>query len=202
MEKNKIKENGKNRLFIYGIYTKILNNEKHYTVLQANLKSGVAYWLLIIIAALGMIYSYRESSLPFERLLSTLAVCAIGLIGVNIIWYDDVIIQERFLTLNTLEAFRLENIYSWLPQVHHQQFCFTHRSMIKFKHLFYFGCNFILFVIFIISISLYLSVYNFLVVLISDFFIIALFLIFSRLMFTRAYKNELITMKEFVYGRK
>lgn len=201
MNEKKIKST-KEDLYIYGVYTKILANEKHYTILQSNLKSTTAYWLLIIIGGLGVIYSSRETSMPFQPLMSTFILCFIGIVGVNVLCYEDVVIQERFLSLNHLEAFKLENIYQWLPQVHHRQMCFTHKNMIKLKILFYVGCTTILFIIFLVSVVLYLYRYGILLPIIVDLFLILIFIIFSRLMFMKAYRNEITTLKECVYVGK
>src|SRR3989304_7385552 len=127
--KNKILE--KNKLYIYGLYNKIIENEKHYTVLQAKYKTNAAYWLLIIFAAIGIIFSSEEIGLPLNHLSATIFICCIGILGLIFIWYEDLIIQEKFLSINHLEASKLEKKYTWLPQVHNQHIIITHKTMLK-----------------------------------------------------------------------
>ena len=137
-------ESNKQNLFVYGLYSKIITNEKNYTILQAKNKKLAAYWLLVIFAGIGGIFSTEETGLPFDQLYLTIFICIIGIAGISYMWYEDLIIQERLLNLNHLDAFRLENLHKWLPKVHHQHVCYSHKTMLKLKVLFYVGCNVIL----------------------------------------------------------
>ncbi|NGX48812.1 MAG: hypothetical protein K940chlam5_00404 [Candidatus Anoxychlamydiales bacterium] len=200
MKKNKKKSN-KDDLFIYGAYTKIVENEKHYTVLQSKYKTQAAYWLLIIFAAIGIIFS-AEESIPIDRMLSVIIICFIGIIGNCFFWYEDIIIQEKFLNINHFEATKLEKKYTWLPQVHHQHLCFSHKTMLKSKNIFYVGSNTILFLILEFALFTYLIQYN---VGFSIAFVtigVVIFLYFSRLMFVKAFTNELSVLEAMLHARK
>jgi len=201
MEKPKKKSN-KDNLFIYGNYTKIIDNEKHYTVLQSKYKAQAAYWLLIIFAAIGIIFSAEEAGIPLDRMLSTMIICLVGIIGNCFIWYEDIMIQERFLNINHFEATKLEKKYSWLPQVHHQHLCFSHKTMLKFKNIFYIGSNTILFLIFEFCLFIYIKQYNIIFLILSMIIVLIIFLYLSRLMFIKAFTNELSVLEAILYARK
>ncbi len=201
MKKTKKKSN-KDALFIYGTYTKIVENEKHYTVLQSKYKTQTAYWLLIIFAAIGIIFSAEEPGIPIDRMISSMIICFIGIIGNCSFWYEDIIIQEKFLNINHFEATKLEKKYTWLPQVHHQHLCFSHKTMLRSKNIFYVGCNIILFLILEFALFIYLKQYHIGFSITSVVIGVVIFLYFSRLMFVKAYTNELSVLEAIVHARK
>ncbi|MBN2479715.1 MAG: hypothetical protein JXA94_05760, partial [Parachlamydiales bacterium] len=143
---NKNYNSAKQKLFIYGLYSKIISNEKHYTVLQSKYKTNATYWLLIIFAAIGVVFSSEEISLPLDSMIATTIICLVGIIGILFFWYEDIMIQERFLNINFLEGTLMEKKYTWLPQVHHQHLVYTHKTMLKLKNLFFVGCIVILYI--------------------------------------------------------
>ena len=195
-------ESNKQNLFVYGLYSKIITNEKNYTILQAKNKKLAAYWLLVIFAGIGGLFSTEETGLPFDQLYLTIFICIIGITGITYMWYEDLIIQERLLNLNHLDAFRLENLHKWLPKVHHQHVCYSHKTMLKLKVLFYVGCNAILytiiclsFVLFIIKNSIFWPITTLIISLI-------IFVFLLKIMFVKSYKNELTELKEFANDRR
>ena len=50
-----------------------------------------------------------EKGIPFDHMISTIIICLVGIIGNCFIWYEDVVVQERFLNINHLEGMILEN---------------------------------------------------------------------------------------------
>lgn len=189
----------KNAQFIFGVYNKIILNERFYTLQQAKIRRLAAYWLLIVFSAIGLVFSSKEAGLPFEHLLSVIIICIIGICGNAFIWYEDLVIQERFLNLNHLEAFRLENLYSWLPKIHHHHVVFTHKAMLKLKVIFYVGCNSILLVILNITLFIYLSRFVLIIMMSSVAINLVVFIFLSRFMFMQTYKNELSSLRNLTH---
>lgn len=189
-------------LFIYGLYCKLIANEKHYTTLQVKYRKNAAYWLLVIFSSIGIAYSSEEINIPFNQLLTTVAICIIGIIGNCYFWYEDLFSLERFLNLNHLEAYQLENKYQWLPKIHHQFVYHSHKLLLNNKILFYVGSNSILFIV--ISISFFLYLYKSSILLTALFlslFSIS-FLVLTRILFIKTYQNELLTLKTITYDRR
>jgi hypothetical protein len=187
------------KLLIYGIYCKIINNEKHYTTLQAKYKTLAVYWLLIIFAAIGLIFSSKEAALPFDPILATFTISIIGMIGIGIIWYEDVICKERILNINHLTALQLEKKYKWIPHVHHKYVCYySHKTLLKYKVSFFIGCNGILYSIMLFSSGFFLANFSFMLFSIIILAGLIVFLLFTKFMFVKSYKNELSSLKEYL----
>lgn len=183
------------KLLIYGTYFKLINNEKHYTVLQAKYKRMAAYWLLIIFAALGVIFSYQETGVPYSHFISVNSICLFGVIGLLCLWYEDVIIREKFLSINVLKAIKLEEMNPWLPKVHHHQLYFSHKSMLKLKLLFYLISILVLFaVVGIAAIVIFKSTPYVWCLLILG--LICIFLILTKFMLAKTYSNDLSILGE------
>jgi hypothetical protein len=190
----------KEALFIYGAYCKLINSEKHYIVLQVKYGKLAINWLMVILAAVGVVFSSREIGIPIKHSLAASAICLLGITINCFIWYEALTIQEKFLSLNILEASRLENIYRWLPQLHHQYYLFvSHKAMLGFKNNFYIGCNAIMLTVmgfslvsFFLSYSIYLSISSIIIEIFG-------FLILSKFMTVKSYKNELSNLKEIIH---
>jgi len=187
----------KEDLFTYGIYCKIIDNEKHYIVLQAKYKTNAAYWILVIFAAMGLSLSSKEIGVPFDRLLTIIFLSIIGIIGNIMFWYEDILYNERALNINYLEALRLEATYDWLPQVH-QHATHPYRTMLSLKNLFYMGCNFIFFFMMGIGFAFYFLKLNIALSFIMPLVCFLVFFVFSKFMLVKTYQNELSNLKEFL----
>ena len=110
--------------------------------------------------------------------------------------------RERFLNINHLEATRLEKEYNWLPQVHHQHLIITHRIMLKLKNMFYIGCNMILFIAISAALFVYFWKCYFVLSFVVSIITFVIFLFLSRVMFVKAYKNELSSLKGMINVRE
>jgi hypothetical protein len=192
-------ESSKKELFIYGVYCKLINNEKHYIVLQAKYAKLAVNWLMIILAAVGVVFSSREIGIPIKHSLATTIICLLGITGNCFIWYEALIIQEKFLSLNILEALRLENTNQWLPQLHHQHYLyFSHKTIIKFKIFFYIGCNTIMFIVIGFSLANFFLQYNIFLSISAIAVELFGFLFLLKFMFIKSYRNEFSSLKEFI----
>lgn len=146
-------QNKKDKLLIYGLYTKLLSSEKHYGSLQTKYRLISSTWLLATFAAIGFLFSF-EKSLPMDHLLAAVFVCILGIFGQLFLWYEDNIVQEILLDLHVIESLKLEKKNPWLSQIHHR---FLH--LYKFgttpivKGIFFIGCISLL--LLIISICLF-----------------------------------------------
>ena len=187
----------KRNLFIYGLYCKIITSEKHYTTMQVRYRRLAAYWLLVVFAAIGMVFSTDESAIPFNQLISTMVAGLIGIVGNCYIWYEDLYSLERFLNLNPLEAFKLEEKYKWLPQIHHQFVFYSHKLMLNNKILFYVGSNSILCLVIMLAFFLYFINIHLWIAILGILMFLIIFIFCSRILFVKTYKNELSVLKEF-----
>jgi len=146
MEKQEQKQqNSLNKLIIYGIYTKLMNAEKYYAAIQTKCRELASTWLLAAFAAIGFLLSSREHGLPFHALIGVDIICFLGVLGILLIWYEDLIIYEKLLSISFLEAYKLERAYSWLPRLHHSMVdVYHHKNGALLKSRFYVGCYSIL----------------------------------------------------------
>jgi hypothetical protein len=195
-------ESSKEALFIYGVYCKLINNEKHYIVFQVKYAKIAVNWLMIILAAVGVVFSSREIGIPIKHSLAAVIICLLGITGNCFIWYEALIVQGKFLNLNILEALRLENMHQWLPQLHHQYHSFvSHKAMLKIKNNFYVGCNTIMFTVMGFSLVSFLIPYSTLLLVSAIIIELFLFLFLSKFMLAKTYKNELSNLKGLVYAK-
>jgi hypothetical protein len=193
-------ESNKEALFIYGAYCKIISNEKHYIVLQAKYAKLAINWLMIILAAIGVVFSSKEIGIPIKHSLAASTICLLGITINCFMWHEALISQGKFLSLNILEASRLENIYQWLPKVHHQHYLFvSHKAMLGFKNNFYIGCNAIMLTVLGFSLVNFFLLYSIYLSISSVIIEIFGFLILSKFMTVKSYKNELSNLKKIIH---
>lgn len=145
---------------IYGAYSKVLNGARHHGNLQTSYRIVASSWLLATFIAIGFILS-TDNILPFDQMIAVALICALGITGLYLIWYEDTIVQDLLLDINVLEALRIETKHKSLPQIHHRFLNLYKRTNAKYaKVIFYVGCTIILFFIITISLAVYFSKIN------------------------------------------
>ncbi len=146
----------KNRVLIYGVYSKLLNGGRYHGAFQTKYRILASSWLLATFVAIGFLLS-KDNLLPFSHLIAVTIICVIGILGLYLLWYEDTFVQELLLDINVVEALELEKRNSWIPQLHHRFLHLYKNTNARFvKVLFFIGCKSILFFIMACSLAIYL----------------------------------------------
>ncbi|MBS0605287.1 MAG: hypothetical protein JSS60_09690 [Verrucomicrobia bacterium] len=128
------------RLLAYGLYTSSIDAIKHFEILQTSYRIMASRLLLATFAAIGFILSIEIKTLPFDRLIAVILICAISSGAITTIWHLDLAFMERLSTSVFVECLKMEEKHPWLTQVHHNMLVDgSHASCPSKKVLFYEG---------------------------------------------------------------
>lgn len=143
MKNKPVSSNKKNRLLIYGIYTKLIDDIKHFDSIQAIYRTTASTFLLATFVAIGFLFSSKSVVLPIDNLIIVIFVCLMSLGAISTICFLDLIFQERLVISCFSELYKLESLYSWLPQSHRYMLSNgNHPGGTTRKIFFYIGCGF------------------------------------------------------------
>jgi len=135
-------EKPENLIIPFGVYSRLIEDIKHYETVQATYRAMTSSLLLATYAAIGFMYSIKPSSLPLN---APTWACFIGGISLAIIFTMailDLFFQERLMIANAIEVLKFEAKYAWLPKIQHRLLTLTsHPSSPKKKAWFYIGCG-------------------------------------------------------------
>jgi hypothetical protein len=184
-KKKRVKKKKEEPSLIYGAYFNFLREMRYYGEVQTGYRFIASSWLLASFAAMGFLLS-RDDILPFPHILAVPIVCALGILGLHLLWYQDTFVNENYLGLNLDEAVKSENKYSWLPQLTHH-FLILYKGNLKV--LFYIGSKSILYLIMGISLATYFSKINLIFTAASIVGCIVLAVISSIFMIRRSGKH-------------
>lgn len=148
--------NLKDKLLLFAIYSKLLNDGRLYGAKQTRYRIMASTWLFATLAGCGVILS-AEELLPIDHLLAVVIVCFLGSIAIYAVWYEDTVTLETLLDVSVIEALKLESKYKFIPQLHHRFLhLFSHGSVPHVKAFFFVGCKTILMVLVTIALAIYL----------------------------------------------
>jgi len=130
------------RFLIYGVYSNIIEDIKHYDVIQTSLRMLTSTLLLAIYAAIGFLFSLSSSTLHFDNILGAIFISLLGVGLITVICILDLVFQERLLIANLAEALKLEEGHEWLPKIHQRMLHGgSYYAAPNRKVLFYIGCG-------------------------------------------------------------
>lgn len=144
-------------LLAYGKYLQVGILLQHSNRIQLRYKLLTLTWFLATFIGVGYSLSTIEINLPFQPFLIASVLCIASLCVIGMIWYLDVIIQEKNIATAIFQGLSLESKHSWLPKSYHRvvqmHYLFRYISM---KSVFYLGCATILLLTICYSTTYYL----------------------------------------------
>jgi hypothetical protein len=144
-------------LLTYGKYLQIGILLQHSNRIQLRYKLLTLTWFLATFIGVGYSLSTVEVNLPFQPLLIASVLCIASLCVIGIIWYLDVILQEKNIASAVSQGLNLEEKHFWLPKAYHcvvqMHYLFRYIAM---KSVFYLGCASILLLTICYSATYYL----------------------------------------------
>ena len=142
---NKLQEIREDDVLTYGKYLQVGLLLQHSNRIQLRYKMLTSTWFLATFIGVGYTLSNVEVNLPFHPFIIVSTLCLASLFVIGIIWYLDLILQEKNIASAVFLGLDLETKHPWLPQVYHNvtqiQKLLTYVSM---KSMFYLGCASIL----------------------------------------------------------
>lgn len=136
---------------IYGIYTKLLDNIKHFGYLRLHYIKLAFTFFLAVFLGIGFVLSGLER-LPFDHLLVIFFMTTSGVFGIILIAFLDFVVTDRLVQSAAIELVRMENEYSWLPKAHHNMLHVKVEGMGESKSYFYLALSSILIIFSVVSI--------------------------------------------------
>lgn len=96
------------KTFIFSVYTRLNQFERHFELISAKYKNMALTWLLAIYAAIGFLFSNETETLIFDHLAAVSSICFIGIIGITLIWHLDMNVYHRFWSALFIEEVLME----------------------------------------------------------------------------------------------
>jgi hypothetical protein len=93
--------------------------ERHFNDLQSRYRAMASTWLLAAFIGIGFVISEERLALQFDPLLLVSAIGVAGTVGILLLWMIDLMVYHRLLESVFFEGIKLEDKYSWLPQIRH-----------------------------------------------------------------------------------
>ena len=157
--KNAISEND---LLAYGKYLQVATFLQHSNRIQLRYKLTTFTWFLASFIGVGYSLSTREVNLPFHPFLIASVMCIASLCVIGIIWYLDIIVQEKNIATAVHQGLNLEAKHPWLPKTYHSIVQMSYLlGYVSMKAVFYIGCATILLLTICYSVTSYLFLENF-----------------------------------------
>lgn len=145
-----------NQVLVFYAYEQLMDSFRHYNNMQVKYRSYVFTWFFAMFFAIGYSLSSKEINLPLHPLLVVSFIVLATLIGTSLIWYQDLIVCERFIVSLVHQGKELEERHPWLPRIIHTSHE-LHPLMgyVSMKTWFYLGCYFLLFATLCVSVFYY-----------------------------------------------
>jgi len=144
-------------LLIYGAYVRVAVSLQHSNRMQLTYKGITLTWLLATFIGIGYSLSSREVNLPLNSFIVVSVISVASSLIIGIIWYLDLIVQEKTIASAVHRGLNLEKENKWLPRAYHNVVDMHHLiGYVSRKSVFYFGCMSILVLTIFGSLSGYL----------------------------------------------
>lgn len=143
MKNNTSSSEKRDRLLIYGIYTKLIDDIKQFDTIQAIYRTTASTFLLATFVAIGFLFSSKTMILPIDNLIIVILICMMSLGAISTICFLDLVYQERLVISCFCELYKLEKQHPWLPQPHRYMLSNgEHPGGTTRKIFFYIGCGY------------------------------------------------------------
>ncbi len=133
------------------LYNRLVTYENHYNVLQNRYKHLAITWVLATFVGVGYLLSGFEEALPIDVTLAVMFLCLFAAQGIFLIWFLDLGVYFKMLSVVFYEILAFEKKYNFILQTHHnvvRAFKSPDTEPLNFHSLFY-----LIFVIFLLLIS-------------------------------------------------
>ncbi len=151
------KEISEDHVLTYGKYLQVASYLQHSNYIQLRYKMITFTWLLATFIGTGYTLSSVEVNLPFQPFLIVSVLCMASLCVIGIIWYLDIIVQEKNIATAVHQGLYLEVKNPWLPRTYNSIVNMNYLSgYVSSKSVFYLGCTMILVLTISYSITSYL----------------------------------------------
>jgi hypothetical protein len=132
----RLPQNDKEVEHIWNFYVELGLMERHFDQIQSNYRRLASTWLLAAFAAIGFVLSTKMTPLiPPELFILALGIA--GSVGVYLIWVIDLLVNQRLLDANIIQARDLETAHKWLPQVRNNMRMLLRGKGLRLKLWFY-----------------------------------------------------------------
>lgn len=149
-------------LLAYGAYCQVAVALQHSNRIQLTYKAITSTWLLATFIGIGYSLSSIEVNLPLHPMLIVTILSVASFFVITLIWYLDLIVQEKNIASAVYAGLKLEKEYSWLPKAYHNvvgmHLLFSYVTM---KSIFYLGCATLLLLTMGSSLTFYIFIQNF-----------------------------------------
>lgn len=144
-------------LLAYGAYNQVATSLQHSNRIQLSYKGITSTWLLASFIGMGYSLSTLEVNLPFQPLLVVTVLCLASLLVIGMIWYLDLIVQEKSIASAVHAGLKLEEEFSFLPNAYHNVVRLHYLfGYVALKSIFYLICATILLFTMCAALSFYL----------------------------------------------
>ncbi len=127
-------------LLVYGAYLQVASALQYSNNIQLRYKTITSMWLMATFIGAGYSLSSVEVNLPIHPLLVVPILCFASTFIILLIWYLDLIVQEKAIASAFLTGVELEKEHDWLPQVYRVVMNFNlPLNYITMKSSFYLG---------------------------------------------------------------
>lgn len=149
-------------LLIYGSYQEVAASLQYSNNCQLNYRMLTFTWLLATFIGIGYTLSSVEVNLPFHPLIIVVILSIASLLVIGIIWYLDLIVQEKNIASAVNAGLRLEERTAWLPKAYTNVVELSELfSYVKQKSYFYLGAACLLVVTASASLTFYFYVQSY-----------------------------------------
>lgn len=107
------------KLLVYGAYLQVCTALQHSNRIQLTYKTITSMWVIATFIGAGYALSTHEVNLPVHSLIVVAMLCLASSLVIILIWYLDLIVQEKNIASAVQTGIELEENNPWLPQVYH-----------------------------------------------------------------------------------
>lgn len=132
-------------MLTFGKYLQVATLLQHSNRIQLKYKLTAFTWFLATFIGIGYALSTLEVNLPCHPFLIVAVLCIASLCVIGIIWYLDIVVQEKNIASAVHHGLALENQHSFLPKTYHSVVQMSYLSgYVSTKSVFYIGLTVIL----------------------------------------------------------
>ncbi|TCD10395.1 hypothetical protein EZ449_08570 [Pedobacter frigidisoli] len=123
----------------------LLESENHFNNLQSEYRKIASGWLLASFAGIGFALT-NAKILPIDQNIFLAFICYGASLGLILLWNMDLSVYQKLLDANFKEGLKLEQEYSWLPQVRHNMLAYHGNSGVLKRVIWFYSMPILVFV--------------------------------------------------------
>lgn len=150
-----------NRILVIYAYEHFIDSFQHYNNMQVKFRSYVFTWFFAMFFGMGYALSSKEVGLPIDPLVIGMFIVVAACVGIFLVWYQDLIVCERFIASIVHQEKQLEEKNAWLPKIiQTSDDLYKLIGYVSMKGWFYIGCFLILSISFAIPLFVLINNYS------------------------------------------